>query len=61
MYDTGQYHVDADWSALVVATNRPMQVRTPKRLKSRPVDQAIPAVVSVLKMWVNGVRGGRGG
>jgi hypothetical protein len=50
MYDAGRDPVEADWESVVLSASRPMQVGTPKRFKSRPIDQATPTVSIALKM-----------
>jgi hypothetical protein len=48
--DTPGDPVEADWESVILSASRPMQVGTPKRFKSRPVDKANPTVSSSLKM-----------
>jgi hypothetical protein len=54
MYDAGRDPVEADWESVVLSASRPMQVGTPKRFKSRPIDQSTPTVSIALKMYANG-------
>jgi hypothetical protein len=54
MYDAGRDPFEADWESVILSASRPMQVGTPKRFKSRPVDQATPTVSSALDMWAKG-------
>jgi hypothetical protein len=54
MYDIRRDPVEADCESVFLTASRPMQVGTPKRFKSRPIDQATPTVSSALKMRAKG-------
>jgi hypothetical protein len=54
VFDAGRDHFEADWESVVLSASRPMQVGTPKRFETRPVDQATPTVYIALEMWDKG-------
>jgi hypothetical protein len=54
MFDAGRDPVEADWESVILSVSWRVQVGTPKRFKTRPVDQATPTLPSALKMWAKG-------